>query len=494
MTQLRAVSLFSNCGAGDLGYRRAGFKFDVMAEIDRRRLQVCLQNHPGAVGIEGDLRDTWKLVVRAFREKAGKNRRPSLLCACPPCQGMSSANPERGIQSDATAGSRDARNLLTTVIVRVAKQLMPAIIVVENVPAFLSRKVIHPRDGRAVSGANFLIASLARDYEPYPLYVDLCEFGIPQSRTRAFLTLIRKDVAGLQMIKRLRSAPFPAPSHSLDGSGKPPIILSEALNKFGLPDLDALTEKKAAAKGYGGLHRVPVWDERTYAMVSAIPPGSGASAWLNQECRGCGVVDVSTTAAVCPLCKEPLLRPIVKARNGRYRLIRGFESSYRRMHADRPAATVTTASGHLGSDYTIHPTQNRLMSMLECALLQTFPLNFKWGKALEDWGHTRVREMIGEAVPPGFTHLHGKVLVEIIRRKQLTKRLGTDDARLQEPWRKLVLASMQDDRGDPRRFATYLSDSKTAPAQTSLRIRLNVRTSKLFQRGNLRQSTSGRST
>ncbi len=47
MSGYRAVSLFSNCGAGDLGYREAGFKFDVMAELDPRRLEVSLLKSPG---------------------------------------------------------------------------------------------------------------------------------------------------------------------------------------------------------------------------------------------------------------------------------------------------------------------------------------------------------------------------------------------------------------------------------------------------------------
>ena len=34
-----AVSLFSNCGAGDVGYRQSGFQFDMMAELDPRRLE-----------------------------------------------------------------------------------------------------------------------------------------------------------------------------------------------------------------------------------------------------------------------------------------------------------------------------------------------------------------------------------------------------------------------------------------------------------------------
>src|SRR6476619_2305180 len=111
MSYSNAVSLFSNCGAGDVGYRQAGFRFDVMAELDPRRLEVCLLNHPGAVGVPGDLRETWPRVIEAYREQAGEVI-PALLAACPPCQGMSSARGDRGLENDADAGSRDDRNLL----------------------------------------------------------------------------------------------------------------------------------------------------------------------------------------------------------------------------------------------------------------------------------------------------------------------------------------------------------------------------------------------
>ncbi|KEP72437.1 hypothetical protein HR12_45110, partial [Microbacterium sp. SUBG005] len=67
MTALRAVSLFSNCGAGDVGYRDSGFEFEVMAELDPRRLSVALKNHPSATGVPGDLRLTWQQVVAEWR-------------------------------------------------------------------------------------------------------------------------------------------------------------------------------------------------------------------------------------------------------------------------------------------------------------------------------------------------------------------------------------------------------------------------------------------
>lgn len=378
MNKLRAVSLFSNCGAGDVGYREAGFNFEVMAELDPRRLEVCQLNHPGAEGVPGDLRQTWGTVIKKYRARAG-NVRPALLCACPPCQGMSSARAGKGKHDDADAGSKDERNLLVTVIANVAMELMPSLIVVENVPAFFTRKVHHPDDKRPVSAANYLITAFSEHYVAFPVLTDLCDFGVPQSRNRAFLTFVRRDLAGLKDLLEIGRTPFPRPTHAYDVGNSQPIVLAEALAEFGLPDLDAATPESAQAEEYAGFHSVPVWDERVYAMVAAIPSGSGRSAWDNNTCRHCGPVRVFPETVTCPECSAPLLRPIVKNSDGSYRLVKGFKSSYRRMHIDRPAATVTTASGHVGSDYTIHPTQNRLLSPLECSLLQTFPKDFKWG-------------------------------------------------------------------------------------------------------------------
>ena len=451
MSRLRAVSLFSNCGAGDIGYRDAGFRFDVMAELDPRRLDVCLLNHPSAEGIAGDLRKTWRKVIKSYRARAGQAR-PALLCACPPCQGMSSARSGKGSHDDAAAGSKDERNLLVTVIAKVALALMPSLIVVENVPAFLTRKVHHPKDGKPVSAANYLISALAKQYIAFPMVTDLCDFGVPQSRSRSFLTFVRADVAGLKELLRIGRTPFPRHAYTRDVRNGNAVSVAQALAGFALPDLDAKTPDAAHSEAYGGFHSVPVWDERTYAMVAAIPAGSGRSAWENDTCLHCGPVHVSTASVHCPNCSRPLLRPIVREQDGTYRLIRGFKSSYRRMQADRPAATITTASGHVGSDNTIHPSQNRLLSPLECALLQTFPVDFKWGDTLERFGHTNVREMIGEAVPPAFTKLHGEVLRGILKRESVRAPMSSSDERIAKAWARLAEAATKDGRKDPRHY------------------------------------------
>jgi DNA (cytosine-5)-methyltransferase 1 len=427
VNRLPAVSLFSNCGAGDLGYANAGFRFKVMAELDDRRLSVALLNHSSAVGVAGDLRTTLSRVIAAYRKAEGSER-PALLCACPPCQGLSSLQSLRGAGDDADAGSRDARNLLVQVIVDAVRQLRPRVVVVENVPTFLTRKVRHPAGGAAISAATILTAELAANYVVYPLLADLADYGVPQARKRAFLTFVRKDEAGLRTLRDAKRAPFPRPTHAVDYGGAQ-VSVRDAFRTWKLAKLDARTAERARSDNE--FHYVPVWDARRYALVSAIPPNHGGSAWENTLCIQCGNVNVDDNDATCPVCSRPLLRPIAQDANGRPRLIHGFRnSSYRRMRPDRPAATITTASGHMGSSRTLHPSENRVLSPLECALLQTFPLEFRWGEALDKWGATNVRAMIGEAVPPMFTELHGRVLMGLLTQRKALPAISLSDPRV----------------------------------------------------------------
>jgi DNA (cytosine-5)-methyltransferase 1 len=431
---LRAVSLFSNCGAGDVGYASAGFQFNVMAELDARRLKVALLNHPNALGVPGDLRETLPEVVAAYRAAAG-TAPPALLAACPPCQGMSSARSTRGSEQDADAGSRDERNLLVQVIASAVHELQPRSVVVENVQAFLTRKVRHPYTQEPISAARFLIDELAESYEVYPMQGNLADFGIPQSRKRSFLTFIRRTEPATEILSRKEKVPYPWPSHVTDRKGH--VTLDEALASFALEALDA--ESPRSAEGDGYLHSVPVWPEDRYQMVNAIPPGSGRSAWENDDCLHCGRRARGRDRIHCTKCGRQLPRPITTDATGKSKLVTGFHSSYRRMAPDLPAATITTASGHLGSDRTVHPWENRVLSPLECALLQTFPRSFNWGKALEQWGHTNVRAMIGEAVPPLFTRKHGRILASLLAGVPPRVALSADDRRVSSAIRALRL-------------------------------------------------------
>jgi DNA (cytosine-5)-methyltransferase 1 len=432
--ELHAVSLFSNCGAGDVGYARAGFNFAVMAELDPRRLSVAKLNVPGAELVPGDLRETWPEVVSAYRNlELGP---PALLAACPPCQGMSSARSGRGKENDPDAGSRDERNLLVDVIGRVAHALKPRVIVVENVQAFLTRLVRHPVGGYPISAAALLARSLNGDYRLSALSADLADFGVPQQRKRAFLCFVRRDDPAIGMLDATARAPFPRPSHAPDAGGRH-ITLREALAALGGEELDAASAGTCGT----GMHGVPHWDAQQYRMIATIPPNSGAGAWNNDLCDRCGAT-AGRDDAQCQRCDQVLPRPVVIEDDGHVRLVKGFRtSSYTRMHPDQPAATITTASGHVGSDRTVHPWENRVLSVAECSHLQTFPKNFDWGEALRKWGATNVRAMIGEAVPPQFTEQHGEVLAGLLTGDPRRAAIAREDRRVTKALSKLAGAN-----------------------------------------------------
>jgi DNA (cytosine-5)-methyltransferase 1 len=236
----------------------------------------------------------------------------------------------------------------------------------------------------------------------------MADYGVPQNRQRVFMTFFdRRDVAA-STIHTHGISPYPSPSHSGQH-----VSVDQALRDMRLSKLDA-SRPELARDRERELHSVPVWEERRYAMVAAIPPDSGKTAWQNDTCLECGSVTDATEAAICVECNAILPRPVVHDEKGP-RLISGFRrSSYSRMNPNLPAATITTASGRVGGSNTIHPSQNRVLSPLECARLQTFPENFRWGNSRELHGDGFVREVIGEAVPPRFTEAHGKIVASLL--------------------------------------------------------------------------------
>ena len=84
------------------------------------------------------------------------------------------------------------------------------------------------------------------------------------------------------------------------------------------------------------------------------------------------------------------------------------------MSPGRPAYTITTSSSHIGSDFKIHPWENRVLSIQECADLQTVPRFYDWTRAMEGRTFYLIRTLIGEAFPTYFTYLHGQALAKLL--------------------------------------------------------------------------------
>ena len=406
---LTAVSLFSGAGLSDLGYEMAGFRFIVQVEVDEKRAANGAANFPYSTWLTRDVCGSADEIATAYHRTTSQQL--DLLVATPPCQGMSSSNPSRGKRRSPRAQELEAKNRLMLEVIPVARRLKPRVIVAENVRPVLTLNVKYAgADGTVIDH----IRNHLTDYEVFPAVVNVADYGIPQVRKRALVVAIHKDEPCLASTSSSKGAPLPSPTHSErpTNGALPWVSIRQWLHLMEYDHLDAKSEE--AARGEHWLHFVPSYGTDRYMQVSQIPPNSGRSAFENDVCPSCGRQQVPPELILCPSCGEVMRnRPYVE-RNGQPALINGFDSSYRRMRPERPAYTITTNSSHIGSDFKVHPWENRVLSILECADLQTLPRFYDWTRAKENRTLYLIRNLIGEAFPTYFTYLHGQVLAKLL--------------------------------------------------------------------------------
>lgn len=87
-----------------------------------------------------------------------------------------------------------------------------------------------------------------------------------------------------------------------------------------------------------------------------------------------------------------------------------FGSVYGRMRWDEPSPTITTQCTGLGNGRFGHPSQDRAITPREAALLQTFPMSYRFIEDEESVSLTKAARYIGNAVPPKL----GEVIAESI--------------------------------------------------------------------------------
>lgn len=415
-----AISLFSGGGISDLGYRLAGFEFIVHAELDSRRAALGHRNFPDSEWVIGDISKNHEKIVSSY-EARSKGRSLDLLVATPPCQGMSSSNPARGKRDSDRAKLLEAKNRLMLEIVPIALRLRPRVIVAENVPQIRTLPLSNTEKPETLM--DVFKSRLGSSYKVFDGTINVADYGIPQSRRRAIIVAIRTDQSWLDTFDSSQKSPWPSPTHAQTPKNNSFswITISEWLESMKYEALDARSSEKA--KGKHPLHWVPCYSVERYRLISDIPPNSGRSAYQNSICPSCGYDSVPLELATCNSCGcEMSNRPIIKE-EGNFRLVKGFHSSYRRMAPNQPSATITTASNHIGSDFKIHPSENRLMSILETADLQTIPRFYDWSLLLNPTEEIQrakkpliniLREVIGEGFPTYFTYIHGNYLANFL--------------------------------------------------------------------------------
>jgi DNA (cytosine-5)-methyltransferase 1 len=169
-----AIDVFSGCGGLTTGLRSAGFQ--VLAAVENGAAAVAshIENHPDVRMLDLDVRqlNTTKLLSDLEIEKGDL----ALLAGGSPCQGFSRMRTRNGKNA-----AEDERNDLVLEFVRLVEELLPKVVMFENVPGLISDQRF-AKLGQRLQGKGYTVA-----YE----VLNLENYGIPQRRRRLIVLASR---------------------------------------------------------------------------------------------------------------------------------------------------------------------------------------------------------------------------------------------------------------------------------------------------------------
>jgi DNA (cytosine-5)-methyltransferase 1 len=347
--KIDAVDLF--CGAGGLSYGlaregitvRAGFDLDPACEWPFKR------NVKADFFCDDVARLSGETLKKSYRRSA-----VTLLAGCAPCQRFSNYTQKK------SRSNRQRWRLLDS-FTRIALELKPDIITMENVPGLIRHRRFN----------TFLAALKDAGYSTWREIVECADYGAPQRRQRVVVLASR-----LGPIRLLTAAEFGAKKQTV----------RHAIAK--LPPIRAGESHKTDA-----LHRASALSKKNKRRICASRPGGTWRDWPDE-----------------------LVLPCHRKKSGS-----GYPSIYGRMDWDEPSPTITTLAYNYGSGRFGHPSQNRAMTLREASLLQTFPRNYSF---LRDHDQVNVRvlgRLIGNAVPVVLAKAIGRSIVTHIASSGTTR-------------------------------------------------------------------------
>lgn len=407
------LSLFSSAGIGELGIQAAGLKIRISNELLPERAKLYSENYPDVEEICGDIWEKQEDILNTW-EKLNIGI-PFLIYATPPCQGMSSNGTGKLLREyrEGRRPKEDPRNRLIIPTMNIVEKLQPNWLLLENVPT-MDQTVITDENGTPINIIDYIKQRLGSNYIGRAEVVNCADYGIPQTRKR-LITIFTRDDVGKEYYHRNNGSFLPPRTHCDGGNMflEPWVTIRDAISN--LPPLSAEPGKNEN-KEFNPYHVVPVIEEEKLFWIRNTPEGE--TAYNNQCCNPqCGYAHNPThgsnhndgihqsnkeTPIYCTKCGALLPRPtIVDSNTGERRLIRGFDTAYRRMEWNKPASTITQKMHAVASDKKIHPSQDRALSLYEAMIIQTisdytyrFEIN---GKQIT---RNMVCQVIGESVPP----------------------------------------------------------------------------------------------
>lgn len=381
----KVISLFSGAGGMDIGFINSGF--DIVWANDF--FKEAVESYKINIGDHIIFGDITKIKSEEMPDDI------DLVIGGFPCQGFSVANNKRSM--------KDERNFLYKEMLRVIRDKKPKFFVAENVKGILSME-----KGK-------VIEMIKKDFESLGYKVDArllnaAEYGVPQARERV---VIIGNRLGL-------NNPYPKATHWVDSKKydskkglKKPITVEETIgflsnvplsnNPITLDDGRIIYNHMAATNVYDKFwgrkydvnqHDIcdylKEWRDKAGYTTKKVDDHFGykytAGHWFRKDNNSGSIPKPSDWWE---------LKKILGFDNKYDKKVTTmvekeikFEQSLRITNWDRPSDTITATSPE------IHVNKERRLSARECAMLQTFPMDYQFVGSLN-----LVYRQIGNAVP-----------------------------------------------------------------------------------------------
>lgn len=400
----RVISLFSGAGGMDLGFINAGFEIVWANDFFKEAVESYKKNVDDRI-VYGDITkinssempDDIDLVIGGF-----------------PCQGFSVANTKRSM--------KDERNFLYKEMLRVIDDKKPKFFVAENVKGILSMK----------KGKVFDM--IKKDFKKLGYNVDArllnaAEYGVPQARERVVIIGNRIGVEN----------PYPKPTHWVDSKKyeskkglKDPVTVEQTIGFLsdvrlsdkpinldnGMIIYNHMAATNVYDKFWGRKYKVKqedicdylkMWRDKAGYTTKKVDDHFGykytAGHWFRKDNHSGSIPKPSDWWE---------LKKILGFDNKYDKKVTTmvekeikFEQSLRITNWDRPSDTITATSPE------IHVNRERRLSARECAMLQTFPMDYEFVGSLNV-----VYRQIGNAVPVKLAEQIAKGIYDVLEKNE----------------------------------------------------------------------------
>lgn len=399
-SKFTVIDLFAGCGGLSLGLYQAGWRGLFAIEKNPCAFETLKYNL-----IEGKKHFDWpkwlptkpldiiEVNSKYSAELKKLQGKVDLVAGGPPCQGFSMAGQRI---------ANDLRNQLVFSYIDFISMVKPKLILFENVKGFTYAfdKKKHPD---AVPYSKIVIEKLQLlGYDVKPQIIDFSQFGIPQRRKRFILVGIRNGVKGCSdtFLEKLESA---------KGSFLRNRGLAQSVTVFdAISDLlrsNGETETPDRKGFHSGLYGNEQTAYQHYLRTDSISliPNSHSFAHHTKEKENC--------------FKNLLLNYTNRGRriDGNNRKAWGIRQ--RGITVLDPNTAAPTITGL--PDDILHYSEPRIMTVRECARIQSFPDWYEFKSKYTTGGKLRKKEVprysqVGNAIPPLFAYQAGLILKEMI--------------------------------------------------------------------------------